>query len=203
MTFHTRAFLLSCAALLGAQLIAAQSVEVFGGYFVANMRPENSSLNRTTMNGWNTSVTGYPTSRLGFTADFTGSYANVRPPSSVSSNAAAASLSDVGIHQYSYMAGPQIRLIRKERFETSVKALFGAARGYVPDGSLPAGSTFAFNSLDQTAFAAQVGSNFDVNVSRRMAIRFSPGLYLTQFGDETQKNFRFSVGPVFRFGGGE
>lgn len=197
MTISTRMLLMSCAALLfGTELTTAQSVEVFGGYFVANMKPENTDFNRTTMNGWNTSITGYPTSRLGFTADFTGSYANAQP-------LANGSLSDVSIHQYSYMAGPQFRVIRRERFETSFKALFGAARGYIPDGSLPAGS-LTYGQLDQTVFAAQFGSNLDVKVSKIMALRFSPGLYFTRFGnDETQKNFRFSVGPVFRFGGGE
>ena len=59
-----------------------------------------------------------------------------------------------------------------------------------------------YNALNETTFAALFGSNFDVNVSRRVALRFSPGMYLTQFGaSQTQKNFRFSVGPVFRFGG--
>ena len=195
MTFPSRMFLMSAPRRSRTPAYAAQSVEVFGGYFVANMKPENSALNRTTMNGWNTSITGYPTSRLGFTADFTGSYANVRPTSSNS---------DISLHQYSYMAGPQFRLLRKEHFEISTKALFGAARGYIPDDSLPSGLTLPNNVLDQTAFAAQFGSNIDINVSKRMALRFSPGLYLTQFGtDQTQKNFRFSVGPVFRFGGGE
>jgi hypothetical protein len=200
MTFSTRMFLMSCAAVLfGTELMTAQSAEVFGGYFVANMKPENTSFNRTTMNGWNTSITGYPTSRLGFTADFTGSYANTQPLANASSGSGA----DISIHQYSYMAGPQFRVIRRDRFETSFKALFGAARGYIPDGSLPAGSAI-YGQLDQTVFAAQFGSNFDVKMSKKVALRFSPGLYLTQFGnDETQKNFRFSVGPVFRFGGGE
>jgi hypothetical protein len=72
--------------------------------------------------------------------------------------------------------------------------LFGAAYGYVPGT--------ASNIIDQTTFASLVGSNVDVKVSKRIAMRFSPGLYLTQFGDgQTQKNFRFSVGPVFQFGG--
>ena len=194
MTFSFRMLLMSCAvSVFGCQLVAAQSAEVFGGYFVANMKPENSALNRTTMNGWNTSITGYPTSRLGFTADFTGSYAHIRPESN---------MSEVSVHQYSYMAGPQVRLFRTDRFETSARALFGAARGYVPFNNALGGSS-ASNPLDQTSFAAMFGSNLDFNLSKKVALRVSPGLYLTQFGDETQKNFRFSVGPVFRFGGGE
>ena len=54
---------------------------------------------------------------------------------------------------------------------------------------------------DRTTFAALVGSNFDAKVSSRISMRFSPGAYITQFGpNQTQKNLRFSVGPVFHFG---
>ena len=42
---------------------------------------------------------------------------------------------------------------------------------------------------------------FDYNVSKKFALRFSPGFYMTQFGGQTQHNFRFSVGPVFKIGG--
>jgi hypothetical protein len=73
------------------------------------------------------------------------------------------------------------------------KTLYGAAYGQMP-------VTGQYASVDQTTFAALLASNFDGNGSKRKAIRFSPGLYLTQFANETQKNCRFSVGPVFRFG---
>ena len=201
MTFHFRMLLMSCAvALFGVQHAAAQSVEVFGGYTITNMRPEQT-FNRTSMNGWNTSITGYPTSRFGITADFAGFYTTVNSTSDASASSQAVSL-----RQYSFMAGPQFRLVRTKRFETSFRAIFGGAHGYVPDSSVvPAGiPALTYNPLDQTTFAALFGSNFDFNVSRRVALRFSPGLYLTQYGaNETQKNFRFSVGPVFRFGHGD
>lgn len=174
--FHHRALLIACAfAVCGAGQIAAQSVEVFGGYTVNRMKLQKE-LDATTMSGWNTSVTAYPTSRFGITADVAGSYA------------ASHADPDTNVSQYSFMAGPQFRLFRKERLETSIRALFGAARGRIPE----AGS--------QTTFAALFGSNFDINLNRKIALRFSPGIYLTQYAGLTQNNFRFSVGPVFRFG---
>jgi hypothetical protein len=40
----------------------------------------------------------------------------------------------------------------------------------------------------------------DISVNRLIAIRVEPGLYLTNFNQSGQGNFRISVGPVFRFG---
>jgi hypothetical protein len=197
MSFHVRVLLTSSAfALLTLQQAAAQPVEIFGGYAVARMKPETES-NRATLNGWNTSITAYPTYRVGITADFAGYYATANPVFIVNGNSpSTAIVGPVSVRQYSFMAGPQFRLLRKERFETSFKALFGGARGHVPAST--------YNAPDETTFAALFGSNFDVNVRRGVALRFSPGLYLTQFGSgQTQKTFRFAMGLVFRLGGGE
>lgn len=185
-------------ALFGVQHLAAQSLELFGGYTMNRMKPEQD-INKANMSGWNTSITGYPFGRFGITADFAGFYANVQP-TIVGSNGTATTLPAVSLRQYSFMAGPQVRLFKKGRLETSARGLIGGARGYISDS----GSTSSafYGSSDQTSLAALIGSNFDFNINKRMALRFSPGLYITQFGvDETQKNFRFSVGPVFRFGG--
>jgi hypothetical protein len=149
------------------------------------MRPDNQD-NQTTMNGWNTSIAAYPTRRFGLTADFAGFYGSA-PETMTNGN-------QVNIRQYSFMGGPQVRLFHAGRFSSSIRAVFGGAYGYVPKP--------AYVTPDQTTFAALVGSNFDVKVSRRVSMRFSPGMYITRFGtNETQKNIRFSVGPVFHFGG--
>lgn len=181
--------LLSLASLvvaLAALPAAAQPVDVFAGFSMANMRPPNESL-RTTLNGWNGSVTVYKFNRLGFTADAAGQYGTTN----------TAAYGTLNVHQHSLMAGPQIRLLARRRFETSFKALFGAAKGHVPVSTgYPA---------DDTAFAALIGSNFDINLSRRVAFRMSPGMFLTRYGNElasgTQKNLRLTAGLVFRLGG--
>ena len=72
--------------------------------------------------------------------------------------------------------------------ETSFRALVGGAYAHVPSA--------AYNVPSESTFAALVGSNVDFKLSRRVALRFSPGVYVTRYGaDQTQKNFRFSVGP--------
>ena len=168
---------LTCGVgLFGLQQASAQSVELFTGVTVGKMRPE-SEANQATLKGWSTSVTAYPKSRFGLTADLAGFYGST-------------GVEAVNVSQHSFLAGPQIRLFRSTRLETSFKALVGGAYGQVPS-----------YHVRETTFAALFGSNFDVNVSSRVAIRLSPGLYLTQFGSQTQKSFRFSIGPVFRFGG--
>jgi hypothetical protein len=184
MTFRIRLLTISCLTLAGLQFAQAADVEVFGGYSFTQMRPQDQSKN--TMSGWNSTITAYGTSRLGLTADFAGFYGTA--PTTITNG------NEADIRQYSFMGGPQVRLLQKGRFSSSVRAVFGAAYGYLPDSS--------YGIADQTKFSALVGSNFDIRVSRRVSMRFSPGLYITQFGtDQTQKNIRFSVGPVFHFGG--
>jgi len=193
MTFRTRLLtMLAFAAFASVQSLPAADTEVFGGYSFTNMRPDNGA-DSVTINGWNTAITTYLWGRLGVTADVAGHYGTataIYPATAgVTFNSA-----DSSIRQYSFMAGPQIRLLHNQRIETSFRALFGGTYAYAPDASAIAG---------QSTFSALFGSNLDVKVSKRVSMRFSPGLYLTQFGEsQTQKNFRFSVGPVFRFGSG-
>ena len=192
MKVCTRLTMFCVAAMAAMQGLQAADTELFGGYSITRMRADNGSSNET-MNGWNSSITVYPWSRLGFTADVAGFYGTTSG-SHVLSDGVSVTGPNSDIRQYSFMAGPQVRLFHSGRISTSVRALFGGAYGYVPGVTK--------NIADQTTFAALVGSNFDVKVSKRVSMRFSPGMYLTQYGsNETQKNLRFSVGPVFHFGG--
>jgi hypothetical protein len=193
MTFRIRQLmLLGVLGAAGLQCALAADLEVFGGYSVTRMKPENDA-NSATMNGWNTSIAAYPWKRFGLTADFAGYYGSASG-TYTANNGSTITADGLDIRQYSFMGGPQIRILQSRHIETSFHALFGGAYGYVPG---PNG-----NLADQTTFAALFGSNFDVKVSLRISMRFSPGLYVTQYGtDQTQKNLRFSVGPVFKFGG--
>lgn len=177
--------LILCLALSGLPA-AAQAVDLFAGFTAANMNPPNESQ-RATLNGWNGSLTVHPFYRVGFTADVAGQYGSVK----------TTALGSLNVRQHSVMAGPEIRLLKRGRFESSFKALFGAAQGRVPDST-------GYGAED-TAFAALFGSNLDFNLSRRVAFRVSPGMFLTRYGEEiggdTQRNLRISAGLVFRLGG--
>lgn len=186
MTNRSRILLMSCVLALVAQRDAfATSGEVFGGYTVGQTKPDDHS-DGATLKGWNASVTMYPWYRFGITADVAGLYGASVPGAG---GDAAPPLSG---RQYSFLAGPQIRLFRSDRFDTSVRFLAGGARGYAPTALYPAS--------EETAFAALAGTNVDLHLGRGFALRFSPGLYVTQFGDKTQTSLRFSIGPVFHWG---
>jgi hypothetical protein len=191
MKFQFARIVMSCAlALIGFQHMNAQSTEVFGGFTTGQMKPEGTD--QPTMNGWNASFTRYVTPRFGITGDVAGYYGTAHPTDSNGTS------NPLDLRQYSFMAGPQFRLLHTQRFDTSVRALFGGAYGYLP------GMSESSNlRAEDSGFSSLFGGNFDLHLTRKVALRFSPGIYLTQFGGETQKNFRFSVGPVFHFGGGE
>ena len=58
-------------------------------------------------------------------------------------------------------------------------------------------------SADETVFAMDLGVSFDVSVNDTVAIRvIQPNFNITNYGEETQSNFRFSTGVIFSFGGG-
>src|SRR6185312_4020358 len=166
--------MLCMASLASLQCLHAADGDVFGGYSITRMKPANGE-NSATMNGWNSSATAYLGHRLGFTADFAGFY-GAATGDYATSTGSTFHADNTNIRQYSFMGGPQFRIFNTRRIETSVRALFGGAYGYVPGG--------AGNLADQTTFAALIGSNFDVKISRRISMRFSPGLYLTQFGQD-------------------
>lgn len=186
MTYPARGIALCFLGLLPGLPAAAQSKELFAGFSLANMKPPAESL-RTTLNGWSSSFTVYPAYRLGFTIDGAGQYGTAN----------AVGTAALNVRQHSLVAGPQVRLFRRGRIETSAKALFGAARGHLPGDSVSAN--------DETTFAALIGSNLDINLTHRVAFRLSPGMFVTRYGHDfgaaSQKNLRLTAGLVFRLGG--
>src|ERR1051325_313351 len=74
MTFRSRLTIFCLPAFAGLQGLQAADAEIFGGYSVTRMRPETNGASTATMSGWNSTITAYPWSRLGFTADFAGFY---------------------------------------------------------------------------------------------------------------------------------
>ncbi|MDX2154289.1 MAG: hypothetical protein SFV54_26345 [Bryobacteraceae bacterium] len=169
-----------------------QPLELFGGYTARNVKL-GGSLNQSNVSGWHTAFAGYFTERLGIAVDLAG-FDAAAYPAVVAADGSTLSPALL-FRNYSLLAGPQVRLFRRGRFETSLRALFGVARARVPSELLTAAP------VDLTSPASLLGLNFDVNVSRRVAVRFLPGLYTTHYDGSYQTTYRFSVGPVFRFGG--
>lgn len=188
--------LFSLAALpLAAQNNAA---EVFGGFSYAKANPE-TTLPRQNMDGWVGSAAGYPLRWFGVGFEIAGQFGDIPAPSGITAPS-------LHFKEYSYMAGPQFRFLDTSRVQSAFKLEVGGVFGQVnldsqatstQIGNLGAAGYQGFN---QTKFAALFAVPIDVSVTKVLAIRVEPGIYLTNFNQSGQGNFRLSVGPVFRFG---
>jgi len=177
--------------------------EFFGGYSLVRTDREDVDLTQfgavgtasrkaATLNGWNISITGNPTSKFGVVADFGGAYGSI-----------GYSLSGVGSLSarsrfHSFLFGPQFYL-RGDRATGFFRGLAGAVK---LDQSV---NLLGFSrSQDETAFGAGVGGGMDLKWSSRISVRaFQVDYVLTRFdgggvANNTQHSFRVSTGFVFR-----
>jgi hypothetical protein len=183
-----------------AGTVSAQSnvAEVYGGYAYVKANPQ-SFLPNNNMNGWVVSATGYPAWWFGVDLEVSAVFGDSAPPSSTGA-------APFHTKEYSYLAGPQIRFLNKARIQSSGKILFGGVFGQMnPSSQLTAAGAQAaavlgYGGFSQTKFAALFAVPIDVTIHKSIAWRAEPGLYLTGFNQTYQNNFRFSTGPVFRFG---
>jgi hypothetical protein len=188
-----------CFAFAAAAPLAAQGdrAELYGGYVYTKVNPD-PPLAKENMSGWVGSATGYATSWFGVGGEISAVFGDL--------GSAQGGPAPHG-KEYSYLFGPQFRFVDGQRVQSSVKILLGGVFGQVNlASSTTAAQTQAlaaagYQGYSQTKMAALFAVPVDVAVSKLIAIRFEPGLYITGFNQATQSNFRFSVGPVFRFGG--
>jgi hypothetical protein len=187
--------------LFAGQGLRAQSntVELFGGVSFSKANPE-TPLPRQWMTGWVASANGYAARWFGVGAEFSGQFGTIPAPSSV------AGAPGLPYKEYSYLVGPQFRFLNQKRVQSSFRLLVGGVFGQVNVASSATPQQVSqlgaagYGGFNQTKFAALFAVPVDVGMSSLLAIRVEPGLYLTNFNKNGQGNFRFSVGPVFRFG---
>jgi hypothetical protein len=189
-----------CFAAAAVGPVAAQNnrVDLYGGYVYTKANPD-PPLAKENMSGWVGSVTGFPNSWFGVGGEISAVFGDL---SSATGGPAPHA------KEYSYLFGPEFRFLDGARVQSAAKILLGGVFGQI---NLASATTPAqqqallaegYQGFNQTKFAMLLAVPVDVSVNRLLAIRFEPGLYLTGFNQATQSNFRFSVGPVFRFGGG-
>jgi len=190
------------ALILGLAVVAqlpaqGNRAELYGGYVYTKADPI-APLPKDNMQGWVGSVTGYANSWFGVGGEISAVFGDI-----------AHEIGGPAPHakEYSYLFGPQFRFLDSKKIQSSAKILLGGSFAQV---NLASGTSAAqqqalaaagYSGFNQTKFAALFAVPVDVGVSKRIAIRVEPGLYLTDFNKTKQGNFRFSVGPVFRFGG--
>ncbi|MGC2400405.1 MAG: hypothetical protein WA510_11500 [Acidobacteriaceae bacterium] len=168
--------------------------EIYGGGGYTRFRP-GSSLQHNNESAWNGGFTDYRWGRLGLTADLRGYYGTAFAyPNPYN-------LFKPSISQYTFMGGPQYRIIRREHWAISAQALIGGARGNFNANSANLPGTYIGMWSNGTTFSAAIGVPIDYNIAPGLAFRIQPGYWLTTFGSTTQvKNLGFTSGLVFRFG---
>jgi hypothetical protein len=188
-----------CMLAFAVPLLAqSDTVELFGGFGFTIANPE-TSLPRQNMDGWVGSAAGYLNRWFGVGAEFSGQFGSIPAPSGITSP-------NLSFKEYSYVAGPQFRFLNQARVQSSFRLMVGGVFGQVnlPSTATPVAisqlGAVNYLGFNQTKFAALFAVPVDISVSRLIAIRVEPGLYLTNFNQSGQGNFRISVGPVFRFG---
>ncbi len=168
--------------------------EVYGGGGYVRFRP-GQFLQQMNEAAWNMGFTDYFRPRLGVTADVRGYYGtafilnnpyNIFKPS---------------ISQYTFMAGPQYRIVSRIHWAISGQVLVGGAKGIfnATSGQLP--GTLVGMWPNATDFAVDVGVPIDYNLGPALAVRVNPNYLFTTFGSSVQtKNIGYTVGIVYRFG---
>jgi opacity protein-like surface antigen len=153
-----------------------KKAEVFAGYQWTSV-DVGSGVSRQNFNGWDAALSGYFNKNVGITADFSGNYKTV---------------GGADVKVYTYMFGPTFRA-PMEKATPFVHALFGAAHA--------SASASGFGGIgSDNAFAYAIGGGLDYDVSKNVAVRVGQFDFLgTRFSSETQKNFRYSGGIVFKF----
>ena len=201
-----------CLLFAAAQRLPAQNntAEIYGGYTFSHANPE-TPLPRTGMSGWNVGAAAYATNWFGAGFEISGLFGSVGAPSSAGVSGTA--LND---KEYSYLVGPQFRFLNKKSVQSAFKFMIGGAFG---QANLAAGlgasgiqtlSTAGYNTFNETKLALMMSVPVDVSITRLLALRVQPGLYMTDFAplasggsvfpNQKEWNFRISVGPVFRLG---
>jgi hypothetical protein len=185
---------LMLAAASGARA-QNSTAEIFGGYSYAKINPEGSP--KQNAHGWMAGVAGYANKWVGAGFEGAAQFGTIPAPGGAPG---------VSFKEYSYMAGPQVRFFSTARAQAGVKFLLGGVFGQVRlDNSTTPAQTQAISAagisnFDQTKLALLLAFPVDVSVTKVVGLRVEPGLYRTSFEGGHQNNFRFSVGPVFRFG---
>ncbi|HWC96640.1 MAG TPA: hypothetical protein VG456_07820 [Candidatus Sulfopaludibacter sp.] len=190
-----------CCFFAAATRLPAQgnTAEIFGGYQYTKANPE-APLPKQSMNGWMGGASGYLTKMIGVSAEVSAGFGSAPAPSSIGGTA-------FNFKEYTYMAGPMFRFVDTKKLQTSVKWLLGGSFGQanIPTSTSPANvlalAQAGYSGFNQTKFAMLVAVPVDLSVSKLIAFRVEPGLYMTDFNKTKQSNFRISFGPVFRFGG--
>jgi hypothetical protein len=190
----------ACLFVAAVPCLPAQaSAELFGGYTYIKSDPL-AGAPKQNMNGWVGSVSGYANRWFGVGMEIATVTGSLPAPSGISSPS-------LNLHERSFLAGPQLRVVKMNRLQVAGKLMLGGAFGQAKlDPATPAAavqslSAAGYSGFNQTKFAMMAAVPVDIGVTKLLGIRVEPGWYLSDYSKTKVSNFRFSIGPVLRFGG--
>ena len=104
------------------------------------------------------------------------------------------------ISEYSFIAGPSYRFVRKEKFSASVFGEGGMGLGKFDGDSkgLSAADIGVWTGNYAASFSG--GVNLDYNLYPNLALRLSPSYLGTTYGGTLQNSKQLNLGVVYRFG---
>jgi hypothetical protein len=168
--------------------------EVYGGLNMMTFYAGRYLPKRMINGGWEGLGTYWLTHRVGLSLDGRGEYGTtpVLP--------AAGNVNRPLVYQHMLMAGAQVRGPRNQNFALSYHGYYGVSKGTFDKGTggLPPQNFGLYTN--RTKPVAALGIALDINRSARWAVRFSPEMVMTHFGDEWVDNLSISGGVLYRFG---
>ena len=162
-----------------------------GGYVRFSPGPHLQHLNEV---AWNAGFTDYLRGKLGVTADFRGYYGTAFTYIN------EFQVFNPSISQYSFLFGPQARLVEKQHWGVSANVLAGFGHGNFGTGTGGLPPTLIGLYPDGTSFSLSVGAPIDYNLGPGFAIQLTPNYLMTNYGSQIQNNLGFNAGVVYRFG---
>jgi hypothetical protein len=163
-----------------------------GGYLRWRSGPYLQKNNEVTF--W-TGATYFFNPKLGVTGGIDGAYGNAKIGNTIYN------IPNPQISEYTFMAGPTLRVYAQQKSAVSLYATGGTALGKFGGGSkgIPDVDLGLWPSSNARA-AFSAGVNFDYNLFPNLAVRLSPNYTGTTFGGTVQNNFGVNAGFVYRFG---
>lgn len=172
-------------------------VELYGGYSSAMADPFMIS-NRTTLRGWNASFGLNAAKWLTLVFEAGGNRGSVRLPVAVPTPfppcppfcPSSTDTFDVDTRLGTYLFGVRVPYRRFDRITPYLSVLIGKA---TVDGEVDG---FKESS---SGFSMALGGGGDIGLTKKFALRFQADYLRTDFYEQTQDNYRFQAGIVWRF----
>jgi opacity protein-like surface antigen len=192
-----------CLTAFGA---SAQRAELFGGYSYmrAGYLPIQP-VGTVNLNGWDASIAYKPIRWIGLVADVGGTYGSARSLGPLVGCPAVlcSGPNNVSTSSYTVLFGPRL-YVPIGRVTPFIHVMAGAVH-VSNSGETTNALTSALGTLTDTSVATALGGGLDFRVIPGLAIRVAQldyirtGLFSIPVLGNSQNNFRFSTGVVFRF----